>query len=156
MSTECRYPANLLIALDSTRSVHEANYSIMLDFAKRLVQGLPIGNQAVLVGLQSFSTQSIVKLQLGHFESKNDVIIAMDHVYRAGETYSSEVLRSVKYIFFCNPRVTTFLNVRVSPARRLLLKPFSPGCPRLNIALQVLKYSLKHQSFLLKASCINL
>ena len=78
---------DVVFLLDSSGSVGEQNFTTMKEFVKEVIQKLPIGPDATNVGLITFSKYPVVRITLSDFDTKADLLNAVDSVqYVAGKT----------------------------------------------------------------------
>ena len=102
--TECREPADLVFAIDSSGSIGSENYQKVLDYARDIVAGMRIGDEMSRyqsrVGLLTFSDQPRVIFNLNDYNNKYDILNAFTPHYTRGGTGTAEALRMVRERMF--------------------------------------------------------
>lgn len=70
----------MVFVLDSSGSVGEQNFTMMKEFVKEVVQNLQIGPAGTNVGLITFSRYPVLRIHLGDYDDKNQLLAAVDNV----------------------------------------------------------------------------
>ena len=92
----------MVFVLDASGSVHLENFEKMKNFTKNLLSGAAnIDGGKVRVGMNVYSTDSIVEFHLKDYKNKNDIFDAIDALhYQAGGTYTGVALKRVSSEMF--------------------------------------------------------
>ena len=83
----CVNPVDLVIAMDASGSITQANFRIMQEFVRDLVYGLGIEETGHNIGVATFADSAEVKVNLNSYSSTNDVLNAIDFLFTGGEIY---------------------------------------------------------------------
>ncbi|CAG2253559.1 COL6A [Mytilus edulis] len=88
---------DLVIILDSSTSVGDANYKKMLTFCKDFLTNADIDSGNVKVGVLSYSTGVNVEFYLNSHSTKQDIFNAIDNIpYRYGSTNTADGLKTMR------------------------------------------------------------
>ncbi|XP_041374199.1 uncharacterized protein LOC121387240 [Gigantopelta aegis] len=88
---------DLVIILDSSTSVTQANFVKMLQFTKDLLRISNIDNGDVRVGVVTYSTSVKVRFHLKDFRTKAEVEAAIDSIpYDFGSTNTADAIRTMR------------------------------------------------------------
>ncbi|CAI9721272.1 type VI, alpha [Octopus vulgaris] len=94
-----RTMADIIFALDTSASVDEHSYKLMLTFVHRMVQSFDIGKDDVRVGLVTFSDNSVLEFHLNKYFNASELDKAISNVkYKAGSTNTADALRYIRTI----------------------------------------------------------
>lgn len=94
-------PADVVFLLDSSGSVGLTNFNQIKNLVKIFVEKSVIGPSNVQVSVVSFSTTVIENFKLSRYQSKWDLLIALNAVqYSGGSTHISEaILHAIQHSF---------------------------------------------------------
>ena len=82
---------DLIFILDSSTSVTEPNFKLMLDFLKDFLFVANVDDGNVRVGVIIYSTDVFIQFHLNEYRSKSDVFMAIDDIpYQHGSTNTTE------------------------------------------------------------------
>ena len=98
---ECREPADVVIALDSSASVGATRYSALLEFTKDIVQNMNIGPGATesRIALETYASVPQVRYHLDTFTSRRDAVNAISFIYMDGSTATGNALSFMRTMF---------------------------------------------------------
>ncbi|GAB1606677.1 type VI, alpha, partial [Argonauta hians] len=94
-----RTMADIVFALDTSASVDENSYKIMLTFVHQMVRSFDIGKDGVRVGLVTYSDNSFLEFHLNKYFNATALDNAISNVkYRAGSTNTADALRYIRTV----------------------------------------------------------
>ena len=98
---ECREPADVVIALDSSGSVGVSRYSKLLEFTKNIVHNLNIGtgSDSSRIGLETYASDALVRYNLDTFTTRRDAVNAISFIYMDGSTATGNALSEMRQMF---------------------------------------------------------
>ena len=101
---ECREPADVVIALDSSGSVGVSRYAKLLEFTKDIVHNLNIGpgSQSSRIGLVTYAGDVFVRYSLNSFTTRRDAVNAISFIYMDGSTATGNALSQMRQMFDVN------------------------------------------------------
>ena len=78
---------DLVFLLDRSGSIEQANWDIMIDFTKTIIERTDIGPLETLISTVLFGNMAYIQWYLGDYQDKTDLLMAMDTViYREENT----------------------------------------------------------------------
>ncbi|XP_060937286.1 collagen alpha-6(VI) chain [Limanda limanda] len=93
-------PRDLIFLIDSSGSIHPADYDKMKEFMKSLISKSAIGQNDVHVGVMQFSTTQRLQFQLNEHYSKAEMSDAIDGMVQMKQrTHTGEALTAVSQYF---------------------------------------------------------
>ncbi|XP_052234869.1 uncharacterized protein LOC127847186 [Dreissena polymorpha] len=96
---------DVVIIIDASTSVTEANFKKMLDFVKDIVQSGDIDSGDVRVGVVIYSTEVEVQFHLNQYTTEADVVAAIDKIpYIYGSTNTADALKTMHEQMFVTSR----------------------------------------------------
>ncbi len=96
---------DLVFVLDSSTSVTEPNFKLMLDFLKNFLFVANIDDGNVRVGVVIYSTKVSIQFHLNKYSSKRDVYLAIDRIpYQYGSTNTFGGLNSMRTRMFLHSK----------------------------------------------------
>ena len=99
--TGCKVPSDLVILLDSSTSVAESNFRLMIRFLSAIVQDANIDTGHVRVSLVTFSEDAQVKFLLKDYTQKETLLDALTRVpYIYGGTNTAQGLQLLRTTVF--------------------------------------------------------
>ena len=103
MLSGCDPTVDIAIVLDSSTSVTEANFRLMLDFAKQIIFHADVDTGHQRLAALTFSSDVQVQFYLKDHPSRVSAYWAMDRVrYRFGSTNTADALQTLRHDVF-NP-----------------------------------------------------
>lgn len=102
MLGECQpATADVVIMIDTSTSVGEANFKKTINFIKHFLAEADIDRGAVRVGVAIYSTSVFVKFNLDEYSTKDEVFDALDMIqYRYGSTNIAHAFRVMRTRMF--------------------------------------------------------
>ena len=98
VSGECRHPADVVIAMDATGSVHSSNFRLVKEFSMELIRSLNIDNGFVNLGLFKYGDSPETVYQLGELSNTQDAVEAVsDMEYMRGDNTRTDDALSLLY-----------------------------------------------------------
>lgn len=75
--------ADVVFVLDGSGSISNSMWTHILDFVKRIVSQLNVGQSNIRVGVLEFGTQASIKFHLDSFRTKKDVLSGIDRIRKS-------------------------------------------------------------------------
>ncbi|WAR09787.1 K319L-like protein [Mya arenaria] len=92
---------DVVIIIDASTSVTEANFKLMLEFCKDIVKGADIDSGSVRVGVLIYSTEVEIQFHLNRYSTNAQVIDAIDKIpYIYGSTNTADALLTMHQTMF--------------------------------------------------------
>ncbi len=88
-----------MFAIDSSGSIGQDNYYLVLDFVKTVVNSLNVGPQT-RVGMETFATDKELQFHLNSYETKEEMVNAISFPYSRGTTNTASALKYMKESMF--------------------------------------------------------
>ena len=90
-----------MVAIDSSGSIGNNDFYVMLGFVKHFVTTLNIqGDEQTRVGVETFNNDVDIKFHLNEYGSKMTVVDAISFPYNKGGTNTAEALRTMREVMF--------------------------------------------------------
>ncbi|ELU05673.1 hypothetical protein CAPTEDRAFT_217523 [Capitella teleta] len=100
----CRSSQDIVFALDASGSIGKENFERMVDFVRKVIDGIRIGTSDSFrpsrVGLLVYSDNAEVLFNLNDFDSKFEIQNALPPYYREGSTNTADALRVMRETMF--------------------------------------------------------
>lgn len=91
---------DLVFVLDESSSIKGNGFRDIKNFAKGIVEKMPIGKDKMQVGLMTFSSSPLVRFNLNNNPTQHRVLMAIDSVeQRGGNTYTHAALQTLVETF---------------------------------------------------------
>ena len=99
--SECREPADVVIALDSSASIGASRYAGLLDLTKDIVNSINIGpsDDDSRIGLQTYASDSLVRYHMDKYTSRRDAVNAISFLYMDGSTETHNALSTMRSMY---------------------------------------------------------
>jgi collagen type VI alpha len=90
----CDGQLDVVFLIDSSGSIHEDRYAIVLDFIANITNALETRPGRTHIGALTFSDNAFMDMPIGEFQQKEDVLYALKSMsYRRGRTNTAAALR---------------------------------------------------------------
>ncbi|XP_070196478.1 uncharacterized protein [Littorina saxatilis] len=98
---ECGTEADIVFVLDSSASVRESNFKLLLSFVNSLTKDWDIGPDSIRVGVEKFSVKTNTEFHLNQFNDKQQLMNATNNIkFNPGTTNTADALRHLKDVMF--------------------------------------------------------
>ncbi|XP_060566778.1 uncharacterized protein LOC132725621 isoform X26 [Ruditapes philippinarum] len=98
---QCGLKSDLVIIIDASTSVTQANYDKQLQFTKDLLRNSDIDSGAVRVGILIYSTEVEIQFHLNRYSTKAEVFAAIDKIpYIYGSTNTADAISTMHKTMF--------------------------------------------------------
>ncbi len=98
--TECRQPADIALAIDSSSSIGDAKYNQLLEFSRYFASLLNIGPGGSQLAVETYADTNTVRFQLNKFNNKSDVVVAISFPFMTGKTMTAQALKTMRQVIF--------------------------------------------------------
>ena len=101
LQTQCEIPrADLVFVLDASTSIELGNFILMKEFVASVVEAFDVGQDAVRVGIVTYSSDSKIEFDLEAYTDKAELLDAIRNTeYLMGKTNSAAALRTMSQVF---------------------------------------------------------
>lgn len=94
--TDCPIEADIVLLIDSSKSVGSSNFQKQIDFLQDFVNRFSIGFTKTQFSVVTFATKVYNEFWLNKYQNKSDLINAIKHIsYKEGKTYTHLALNFV-------------------------------------------------------------
>ena len=93
---------DLVFALDSSGTIGEKSFQLMVNFIKSLTRRLPFTDQpetGTRIGVVTFGSSSKMNLHLNDYTEKNSLLNALHFYYDTGSTNAADAIHNVTRMF---------------------------------------------------------
>ncbi|CAH1788338.1 unnamed protein product [Owenia fusiformis] len=96
----CRSQADIVFVLDSSGSVGQENFDIVLTFVNEIIDALDIGSDGTRVGVNTFESQAVLRFDLNRYTDKTEMKAAVSAIpFLFGSTATKEGLEMMLAMF---------------------------------------------------------
>ncbi|ELT92983.1 hypothetical protein CAPTEDRAFT_220507 [Capitella teleta] len=97
----CNGQADIVFVIDSSGSIREHRYDMVLDYVKTIVDSMEVAPDRTRVGVVTYGDNANVRFNLNTYPDKQDVMQAIDGItYSRGRTNTADALRVARTQMF--------------------------------------------------------
>lgn len=97
---------DIFFIVDSSSSIHERNFTKMLEFVASIIEKVTVSPNDAHIGLLQYNSQERLEFSLNTYQSKADVLNHVKNVrYLTGVTYTGKAIRTVLNTEFVQAKV---------------------------------------------------